>query len=600
MESSRQNLLEAFSLLRQGNLPAAETRCREILATEPRNPDALHLLGLVLRESGQLDEAERMIRASLQIAPVSADPHSNLGFLLRRLGRHAEAASEFRQALALAPLHVEARFGLALTLESLREYAACEAECRELLRAHPRHPEAWILLGNALRAQTRGVEAEQAYRRALEIEPRNATAHHNLGALFSQLERAEEALEELQRAQALGLTGVELAANVGRTLSQLYRFEEAERAYAAAVSVAPAYGEAQLNLARLRYMQGDAQFDRSLVEACKQRPQDVSLRVLHARVLRRAGNLRDAARVLYDLLAQDDANAEARAELAAILHEGGQLLEAENQALEAAAARRADPRIVETLALILLARGRPDEALQFIRPQRERVPHEQTWIAYEATAHRLSGDEAAYRRLYDYDRFVRVYDLAPPPGWRSMAELNAAVLRALEARHRLPTHPLDQSLRNGSQTARSLLTERDPAIQALLTAFAAPIADYLRAIGERADHPLSARNRGGAHITGAWSVRLNRDGFHVNHVHPQGWISSAYYVSVPAEVADERLRSGWLKFGEPRYPVPGAAAELMVQPVPGRLVLFPSYMWHGTNPIHGSEPRTTVAFDANP
>jgi hypothetical protein len=28
--------------------------------------------------------------------------------------------------------------------------------------------------------------------------------------------------------------------------------------------------------------------------------------------------------------------------------------------------------------------------------------------------------------------------------------------------------------------------------------------------------------------------------------------------------------------------------------------LFPSYMWHGTNPIHGPQVRTTIAFDALP
>jgi len=93
---------------------------------------------------------------------------------------------------------------------------------------------------------------------------------------------------------------------------------------------------------------------------------------------------------------------------------------------------------------------------------------------------------------------------------------------------------------------------------------------------------------------------LRREGYHVNHVHPQGWISSAYYVSVPAEVEDETERSGWIKFGEPRFPVPGADAERYVKPRAGRLVLFPSYMWHGTMPIHGDEARMTIAFDAVP
>jgi hypothetical protein len=159
---------------------------------------------------------------------------------------------------------------------------------------------------------------------------------------------------------------------------------------------------------------------------------------------------------------------------------------------------------------------------------------------------------------------------------------------------------MDQSLRCGSQTTRNLIAESDAAIGAALQAFQAPIADYLRALGHAPGHPLSARNVGGAAIVGAWSVQLQRAGFHVNHLHPQGWISSAYYVDVPGEVQDTALRSGWLKFGETRFPVPGATAERYLQPIPGRLVLFPSYMWHGTTPIHGAQPRLTIAFDALP
>ncbi len=599
MPQIRSDLARAFALFNAGHLQEAEAACREMLGKAPRDAAAMHLLGLTRKRAGDLIEAERLLRASLEFEPGEADFHTNLAVLLRQSARLEEAEALFRQALALDPGHRNARLELARTLSESGRHAACEAECRILLAMRPRDAEALILAAVALRAQNRLPEAEAAYRQALAVDPHNALAHHNLGALLSQMERAEEAFDSLSRARDLGLRKFELAVNLGRTLTQLYRIEEAERAFVEAVALDPHHPEAQLNLARLRYMQGDPDFTRALVQACEEHPGDAGLRMLHARILRRAGNLRGAARGLQELLVQDASHAEARAELAAILHEGGHLAEAESLALEAAAARPGDPSVIETLVLILLARGLPDEALQFIRPQRQRVPHEQTWIAYEATAHRLCGNDA-YRELYDYDRLVRVYDAVPPPGWSSMAELNAAVLRALETRHRFPAHPLDQSLRNGSQTARSLLTDSDPAIQAVLGTFSAPIADYLRSIGRAPDHPLSARNRGAARITGAWSVRLQREGFHVNHVHPEGWISSAYYVSVPAESADEQLRSGWLKFGEPRYPVPGAGPERIVQPAPGRLVLFPSYMWHGTNPIHGNEARTTIAFDANP
>jgi uncharacterized protein (TIGR02466 family) len=135
-------------------------------------------------------------------------------------------------------------------------------------------------------------------------------------------------------------------------------------------------------------------------------------------------------------------------------------------------------------------------------------------------------------------------------------------------------------------------------ILAFVAALQVPIAAYRAAIGRDARHPYQARNEGVTQMTGCWSVRLRRGGYHVNHIHPQGWLSSAYYVEVPPEVQDAEARSGWIKFGEPRMPVPGAGPAHFVQPAAGKLVLFPSYMWHGTMPIQGEQPRMTIAFDA--
>jgi hypothetical protein len=81
----------------------------------------------------------------------------------------------------------------------------------------------------------------------------------------------------------------------------------------------------------------------------------------------------------------------------------------------------------------------------------------------------------------------------------------------------------------------------------------------------------------------------------VNHLHPAGWISSAYYVALPEGAGQE----GWIKFGEPRWPTPGCTIEKVIQPQVGRLVLFPSYMWHGTIPFSTGE-RLTAPFDVVP
>jgi hypothetical protein len=78
-------------------------------------------------------------------------------------------------------------------------------------------------------------------------------------------------------------------------------------------------------------------------------------------------------------------------------------------------------------------------------------------------------------------------------------------------------------------------------------------------------------------------------------------LSSAYYVQVPPVVADPQQRQGWLQFGAPDFDLGLATpAQRLVQPKAGRLVLFPSMLWHGTMPFNDHEPRVTIAFDVVP
>jgi len=592
-------LITAYGLLRKGRLREAEAACRSVLARTPRDGPALHLLGLIRKEAGDLEDAERLLRGSITLEPGRAEFRANLGNLLRRMGRLADAELCYRDALARDREHAPARLGLARTLNDLGRHSAAEAECRVLVATHGSDPQSWSALAMALRDQHRLAEAETAYRNATARAPEYGPAHHNLGALLSSMDRPAEALEELEHAQAAGIGSAQLAFSRGRALLQLYRLDEAEQAFAQVVAHAPTNRDAQLALARLRFMRGDPKFARDIASAVATTREDAALQLLFADILRRTGDLPASEALIRDLLGRKGLVPEIRSALATVLQEGGHLKEAEIEALEAAAGRPQDLAIIENLVAILLARGSAEGALKFIRPQRQRQPNEQRWIAYEATAARLTGSPL-YRELYDYARYVRSYDLEPPPGWSSMQELNGALVLALAERHVFATHPFDQSLRNGSQTAHNLIADANPAIQAVLKAFEGPIESYRQSMGMDPSHPLSMRNRGPAALSGAWSVQLHRGGYHVNHIHPEGWISSAYYVAVPDEVQDSNLMSGWIKFGETRLPVPGANAEHFVKPRAGLLVLFPSYMWHGTNAIHGCEPRLTIAFDSVP
>ena len=124
---------------------------------------------------------------------------------------------------------------------------------------------------------------------------------------------------------------------------------------------------------------------------------------------------------------------------------------------------------------------------------------------------------------------------------------------------------------------------------------------FIVRLGEDSKHPFMGRKRDAFRYSGSWSSRLHDKGFHANHIHTKGWISSCYYVAVPDAAADTTAQQGWIKFGEPAFDAHLAhAVRRTVQPKPGRLVLFPSYMWHGTIPFESREARTTIAFDAVP
>ncbi len=80
---------------RQGRLDEAETSYRRAVGLNPRNRDALTLLGRLLGERGRDDESARFLAEAVVVDPVGADPYE-LGKAYLVLGRVAEAAAIYK------------------------------------------------------------------------------------------------------------------------------------------------------------------------------------------------------------------------------------------------------------------------------------------------------------------------------------------------------------------------------------------------------------------------------------------------------------------------------------------------------------------------
>jgi len=230
-----------------------------------------------------------------------------------------------------------------------------------------------------------------------------------------------------------------------------------------------------------------------------------------------------------------------------------------------------------------LRRARPDQAAAMLEPKLAGAAPE---VAPYLSAAWRQCDDARWQWLEGDERLVGVYDLGLPAGL-------ADRVRAL---HTGVAEPLHQSVRGGTQTEGHLLARIEPEFQELRRLLAAAAARHIAQLPAfDPGHPtLGKRRDAPVRFSGSWSVRLTDAGFHANHFHPEGWLSSAFYLAVPEA---PRGQEGWLVLGQPQaelgLPLPPIR---LVEPKPGRLVLFPSTMWHGTLPFAAGE-RLTIAFD---
>src|SRR5438874_2551321 len=124
---SRARLQEGLKFHRGGEYAQAEAIYREVLAAEPRNPDALHLMGVLATAVGHPDVGVNLVKAAIAAKPGVASFHNSLGEACAASKRFVDAMFAFRQAIELKPDYAQALSGLgAILREQAREQEALE------------------------------------------------------------------------------------------------------------------------------------------------------------------------------------------------------------------------------------------------------------------------------------------------------------------------------------------------------------------------------------------------------------------------------------------------------------------------------------------
>jgi tetratricopeptide (TPR) repeat protein len=538
--------------------------------------------------------------AARQRAPRDAVAALNLGHVLIQLGRMAEAETALRDAVRLKRDFAEARFDLGQHLHRTGKLDEAEAIFRALAREMPGTVHMKIALGAVLIDQGHPGDAEIILRRALgetgdPVLKSQITLY--LGTALRRQRKDDEAMAMADTAVALDTASFPAQLHRAEALENAGRDDEAMAVFQALLKRAPgdpgihhAYNELLYRLRR------DDEYLKSYDGAPASRP----LLLGKAFFLSQAGRDAQAHAVYQDLLAKDPNDPVAAlgaAKAAAMLGHHAEAV----ATFDALIARQGmTPDLCRRAAEPSLLAGDPQKAAWYCEMALEQSPRDGAVLALQSIAWRMMDDERD-EVLGGYDTLVRVFELEPPDGFSRMEDFNAELDAALDRLHPGTREFLGQSLRGGTQTPNALFGSGLELVEKLQARIDETVARYIAELAADDSHPFLSRRARDFRYAGSWSSRLKDRGFHVNHIHPMGWISSCYYVAVPPAVEDETARQGWIKFGEPSLNVRlKKPVRRAIQPAAGRLILFPSYLWHGTIPFHDQAARTTIAFDAVP
>ncbi len=169
-----------------GRLAAAEQGYRQVLSADPRQPDALHMLGVLAYQNGNSETAAALIGQAIGLHGNSAAYHSNLGLALKDLGRLEAAADAFRRAIALNPRSPEPHNNLGIIHTAQARWDEAVACSETALALAPDFADAICNIGHVRRQQGRLEAAIAQYRQAIAHQSDFAEAHTSLAHALLQ------------------------------------------------------------------------------------------------------------------------------------------------------------------------------------------------------------------------------------------------------------------------------------------------------------------------------------------------------------------------------------------------------------------------------
>ena len=595
-------LPQAISALSARNAQLAITLCDNILALSLRNADAYHIKALAHKMLNHQDQAQHCFEQSLNIKPEQPAVLSNFANLMMTMGKFDQASSLFEESTRLDRGNKDAWLNWAIMLSNLKKYEQAKTKLEKAIETHHSDHRLFSVLGNICQKMEEFEYAVTAFQRALQLQPTDLQSLHNLGVTYRLMNKPTEALICYQRIQQLNHQYPELYFNLGCAFYDLNNKSQAIDNLKLAISLKADYVEAHEALNKLYWEDGDQHnFLLSYQHTLQQLPLSASMLFSYIAMLIMSKQNEKAQAMLDHAINKIGRQHPFLHALAILKYKQSITPDVLDLLLEAHRQQPDNTRYLIDIANYYICNEHYSQAMDYIERAEYLAPLNQEVIAYKGLCWRLAQNPKA-EWLNNYDSFIDAKLLDVPDGYEDLTDFMTQLKVALLDKHGAEHQPLDQSVMGGTQTMGRLLSEPQKVIQDFKHVLERRISDYLSHLPHDPSHPFLKRNNGQFKFSGSWSVRLKSGGFHINHVHPEGWLSCCTYVDIPENInPHDPLKAGWIKFGETSLGLQHReyiGTELC--PLVGLCVIFPSFFWHGTNTFASQQHRLTIPCDIMP
>lgn len=232
-------LPEIIAALGRGDLVAAFSAATAAVAAEPENPQAHHLLSLVLKRQGNLESARAASDRAIGLAPDNAMFQLSRAALAMSENDLALAEQGMKEALALDPNQLPAY----VALINLAMAQGRNNEARTYLtlakRVDATHPHVLVAEGHVAQLGGRSEEALRCFTAAVEADPGLSLAQVSLGLAFMRSGHWAFAEQALNNALALDVRNPGVLNALMHACLQQGKLPEAEQALDHLIAVTP-------------------------------------------------------------------------------------------------------------------------------------------------------------------------------------------------------------------------------------------------------------------------------------------------------------------------------------------------------------------------